>query len=101
MKEYENDIDLFYIRNSLVRTQTTEVVKWCVSACMVAHENKIEIDIRKHFPHYVFYSIIHREIVYHGFDYPLANKVKTYWHTTLLRRNVSYASKHKKRNNIS
>jgi len=96
LKHYKDDIDHFYVQKDLIEVQTSDIIKWSVSACMIAHKHKIKIDIKKHFPHYKFYAAIHQEIVYHGFDYPLHNKVKTYWHTKLLKENLSYASKHKK-----
>ena len=95
LKEYKNDINNFYDQNNMRSSRTSAVGKWCVSVCVVAHKNKINIDIKKQFPYIHLYSTIYREIVYYNLDYPLSDSIKSYWNKKLLRSSVSYASKHK------
>ena len=95
LKEYKNDIHNFYDQNNMRSSRTSAIGKWCVSVCVVAHKNKINIDIRKQFPYFNLYSLIYREIVNYNLDYPLSDSIKSNWNKKILKLNANYKSKYK------
>jgi len=79
MKQYESDINQFYDRNVTKTVKTSDIIRWCTSACVVAYSKGVIIDINNEFSDIKRYLNITREIYHHGFNCPIDEHLRTYW----------------------
>jgi hypothetical protein len=79
MKKYNTEINLFYDKNVTKMVHTSDLVKWCTSACCVAYSKGIIIDINNEFSDKKRFMCITREIYHHKFNCPINEVQKTYW----------------------